>query len=83
MLWDADKVGKIGASMLVFVIAAGGAFPQTRLDFAWLRHELRVWEKLGQQLVNEFHHPLAREMAQKRYNLLKAYCEALEEETGT
>jgi HD superfamily phosphodiesterase len=82
MLWDADKVGKIGASMLVFVIAAGGAFPQNKLDFTWLRRELRNWEHFGQQVANEFYYPLAREMCQKRYAILKAYCDALEEETN-
>jgi len=82
ILWDADKLGKIGAIMVAYILCAGGAFPQTKINFFWLQRELHIWKERNKNLVNDFHLPLSRELGQKRYNILKAFCDALDEEVG-
>jgi HD superfamily phosphodiesterase len=82
ILWDADKLGKTGAVMLVYMLCAGGAFPQAKINFTWIRNELRTWEKIGRQIINDFYFPLSKELGEKRWAVLKAYCDALDEETG-
>jgi HD superfamily phosphodiesterase len=82
ILWDADKLGKIGAIMVVYILCAGGAFPQTKINFLWLTRELHTWKERNKNLVNDFHLPLSRELGQKRYTTLKAFSDALDEETG-
>jgi hypothetical protein len=82
ILWDADKLGKLGAIFVVYLLYTFQAHPQVKASFTRVRQVLREWESYGSRLVPDLYFPLSRELGQKRYNIFKAFCDALDEETG-
>jgi hypothetical protein len=82
ILWDADKLDKTGAVMPVYLLGGNPAFPQTKVDFTWVRRQLRNWEKGDKNLIEDFYYPMSRELGRKRWAALKAFCDALDEQTG-
>jgi HD superfamily phosphodiesterase len=82
LLWDADKLGKLGAIMVVYMLCTCQAFPQNKVDFSWIQKMLRDWVEKGRELAPRFYFPLSRELGLERYNILKAFYEALEKETS-
>jgi HD superfamily phosphodiesterase len=82
ILWDADKLNKIGAVMVAYSLCSCGAYPQTKVDFAWIRNEMRNWLERTTNLPDDFYFSLSREIGRERWNTLKAFCDALDEETA-
>jgi HD superfamily phosphodiesterase len=82
ILWDADKLGKSGALAITYLLCNGEAHTGKKMDFTSIILHLRRWEKLGKKLSDEFYFPLSREMGKKKWEILKAFCDALEEEVG-
>jgi HD superfamily phosphodiesterase len=82
ILWDADKLTKIGAIMVAYSLCSRGAYPQTKVDFAWVRNETRNWLERTANLPEAFYFSLSREIGRKRWNSLNNFCDALAEETG-
>jgi hypothetical protein len=83
LLWDADKLSKLGVVLIIYMLCTCQAFPQNKVDFPWILRELQVWGAKGRTLATSFYFPLSRELGLERYNTLKTFCEALEKETGT
>jgi predicted metal-dependent HD superfamily phosphohydrolase len=82
LLWDADKMGKTGALWVVYLLSSAPAFPQQRVDFPWVVREMRLWDGPSGGLKDILYFPLSQEIAQERNCAFKAFCEALEKETG-
>jgi hypothetical protein len=82
IIWDADKLDKTGAVMPIYLLAGNPAFPATKVNFDWARRELRNWEKGDKHLIDDFYFPLSRELGRKRWAALKAFVDALDEQTG-
>jgi hypothetical protein len=82
ILWDADKLDKTGAVMPVYLLGGNSAFPGTKVNFDWVKRQLRDWEKGDKNLIGDFYYPLSRQLGQKRWAALKAFCDALDEQTG-
>ncbi|MHB8105368.1 MAG: HD domain-containing protein [Dehalococcoidales bacterium] len=82
ILWDADKLSKIGATSIVYMLCSCPAFPQTKVDFRWIIQELRSWKEKDKTLALSFYFPLSRELGLERHKAFEAFREALEKETG-
>jgi HD superfamily phosphodiesterase len=82
ILWDADRLTKIGVTMIVYTLCSNGAYPQTKVDFDWVKINSRRWLERVKNLPNDYYFPLSRELGRKRWNAEKAFCDALDEETG-
>jgi uncharacterized protein len=79
VLWDADKILKLGAIGFVHFLVNGIKLnPGTKLDSA--AHNLRKFIPVAQQIVESMNTSIGREMANKRLQTLIAISEQLDEE---
>jgi HD superfamily phosphodiesterase len=82
ILWDADKLGKSGALGITYLLCNGESHSGRKMGFAEIIQKMRRWEELARKLSGEFYFPLSRDIGKKKWAILKAFCDALEEETG-
>lgn len=82
ILWDADKLSKVGALAVVGLLCASPAFPDTRVSYEWVSRTIRCELETARELIEWFYFKPSREWASQRYEAQKAFSEALERELG-
>jgi HD superfamily phosphodiesterase len=76
VLWDADKLSKIGPLDIVKSMLSHNAFPEQRISYTALA--LLGLEKLerSRRLVENLYYERSRQLAHERYQMQKAFYEA-------
>lgn len=82
ILWDADKLTKIGPLNIVSYLCSHPAFPDQKITFSSLA--LLGLEKLerARRLAESLYFELAREIARERYERQKQFYESLATDVG-
>jgi hypothetical protein len=82
LLWDADKLTKIGVLNVVTYLCGNPAFPQNPVSFASIAR--RGLERLpyARERVNQFYFEPSRRLARRRYAAQQAFYQALAEQVG-
>jgi len=78
ILWDADKLAKLGAISLVHFLCLSPSLSQVTTDS--LLAEGRRWLGLQAKMVESMNTPLGEEMGRARYEAVKGFYEQLERE---
>lgn len=78
ILWDADKLAKLGAISLVHFLCLSPSLGQVTTDS--LLAEGRRWLGLQAKMVESMNTPLGKEMGRKRYEVVRGFYEQLESE---
>lgn len=55
IVWDADKLSKVGALSIVAMLCANPAFPQTPVSYDWVNQQLALELISAKELVNHFY----------------------------
>jgi HD superfamily phosphodiesterase len=82
ILWDADKLSKLGAVLVVYMLCTCQAYPQNKVNFKWILKEMRSWVEKGRELPPHFYFQLSRDLGHERWNTLRNFCASLEKEVG-
>jgi hypothetical protein len=82
ILWDADKLSKLGALYIVCLLCDGPGFPETKITYKWIQQELHTWLVKAEEQVTQFYFPISLELGQERWRALKAFSEAMDNEVG-
>lgn len=81
ILWDADKLSKLGAVSLVHFLMANPAWrPGMTTQEVWARG--REWLDLAKGIVQSMNTAPAKKMAQQRYQFLEKFYQQLARELG-
>lgn len=78
ILWDADKLAKLGAISLVHFLCLSPSLSQATTDS--LLAEGRRWLGLQAKMVESMNTPLGKEMGRERYEVVRGFYEQLERE---
>ncbi len=81
ILWDADKLTKVGALSLAHSLAIAGAFGG--IDTEGIVERGKKWAALVPDIVEGFHTETAKRIAKQRANVLLSFYRSLEEEFKT
>ena len=82
LMWDADKLSKVGALAIVTFLCGTPAFPQTRVSYEWAGRRLNREFAVTEGLARQFYFEQSREWGRARVAAQKAFCDALEREVG-
>lgn len=80
IIWDVDKLSKIGALSIISYFCAIPAFPQVKIGYEVIKKQITEQLVDAEVLVNQFHFQSTRDWARTRFEAQKAFCEALERE---
>ena len=78
ILWDADKLTKVGALSLAHSLAIAGAFGG--IDTEGIVKRGLKWAELVPQIVNSFHTETARKLGKQRAEILLSFYKQLDNE---
>lgn len=78
ILWDADKLAKLGAISLVHFLCLSPSLGQVTTEY--LLAEGRRWLGLQAKMVESMNTPLGKEMGRERYGVVRGFYEQLEGE---
>jgi len=82
LLWDADKLTKLGALWVVALLCGCPAFPQTHIGYEWIKQQVRKDLEDAETLVGQFYFEQTQEWGRLRFKAQKAFCEAIEQEVS-
>ena len=82
ILWDADKLSKVGGLAIVSFLCGVPAFPQTPASYEWVSRQLTREIAETEGLAEKFYFEQSREWGRARIMAQKAFCTALGEEIG-
>lgn len=84
ILWDADKLAKLGATFIVHSLPTMPVYGQLILneytDTEKIRQRGVEWLKLGAEIVSSFNTPYARKIGRKRLGFLELFYSQLDRE---
>lgn len=83
ILWDADKLSKVGALSIITLLCANPAFPQTQVSYKWVNQQLAQELISAKELVNHFYFEESRKWGLARLEAQKNFTQALEAEMQT
>jgi len=78
ILWDADKLAKLGAISLVHFFCLSPCLGPAAIDA--LLAEGHQWLRLQAKMVESMNTPLGKEMGRERYEVVRGFYEQLERE---
>ena len=83
ILWDADKLSRVGALSIVVLLCAIPAFPQTQVSYQWVNQKLALDLISAKELINQFYFEESHRWGLARLEAQKNFIQALEEEMQT
>ncbi len=79
ILWDADKLAKLGALSIAQFLCLSPSFEKP-LTAESILSQIRGWLQLAEGIVASMNTPLGKEMARKRHHAMREFVSHLEEE---
>jgi uncharacterized protein len=80
LLWDADKLSKIGATSILAYLCAIPAFPQHVIGFEEIAHYGMSRLSWAKDLSSVFYFEPSKKIAQRRFEIQRLFYEQLQEE---
>lgn len=83
ILWDADKLTKLGCSSIVAFLCSNPAFPAVEVTYASVAQRGLELLKEAESLIGKFYFEVSRNWALDRFKVQKAFYDSLAQEVGT
>lgn len=80
ILWDADKLSKVGALSIVAELCGNPAFPQTQVSYKRISQQLNQELVSAKELINQFYFEESRRWGLERLETQMNFAQSLEKE---
>lgn len=83
ILWDADKLTKLGPSSIVAFLCSNPAFPAVEVTYASVAQSGQEFLKEVEPLIGKFYFEVSREWALERFKVQRTFYDVLAQEVST
>ena len=82
ILWDADKLTKLGSSSIVAFLCSNPAFPAVEVTYTSVAQRGQELLKEAESLIDKFYFDVSRNLALEIFQVEKVFYESLAREVG-